>query len=297
MGPFRTALRYLAYPATTVGAVLSGLWAVGRGWAAWQVGVAAVTLATLLVIVLETLIPYSRVWATPRGDRWTDLCHLVFSNRAFDIGTLIAISACAPLGRWLSTRMGTELWPHTWPILLQALLANALLELTWYGVHRLEHSSALLWRVHAVHHSSKRIYWWNFSRNHPFDNFVSGLASIAPLVVLGVGDGPLAVIASFSAAHGLMQHSNIDLRTGALDYLFATARVHRWHHSPRRAEANTNYSPRTMLWDHVFGTYRFLPDVAPPEDVGLGPDGHDFPEGFIDQMLIPFRTDYWRRDP
>ncbi len=36
-----------------------------------------------------------------------------------------------------------------------------------------------------VHHSSRRIYWWNLARNHPFDNLASAAASIALLAVLG----------------------------------------------------------------------------------------------------------------
>jgi sterol desaturase/sphingolipid hydroxylase (fatty acid hydroxylase superfamily) len=115
--------------------------------------------------------------------------------------------------------------------------------------------------------------------------------------LLGAGEAPLAVMAAFSAAHGLLQHSNIDLRTGVLDRVLSTARVHRWHHSPRRVEADANYCPRLLLWDHLFGTYRFDPNEAPPENVGLGPDDATFPEGFVDQMLIPFRRAFWERRP
>jgi ornithine lipid hydroxylase len=290
------ALRYLAYPAMTGGFVAFSVWAVGERWPAWLVGVVCVAVAIPLVTLLERLIPYSKAWAEPQDDRLTDFCHLVFSNRAFDVGTLIAVGLCAPLGAWLSARLGTDLWPHGWPLLLQALLAVVTFELPWYALHRLEHASALLWRVHSVHHSSRRIYWWNFSRNHPLDNLVSATASIAPLALLGCGDAPLAVMAAFSAAHGMLQHSNIDLRTGVLDFVLATARVHRWHHSPVRLEADANYSPRLLLWDHVFGTFRFDPAARPPEDVGLGPDGAAFPRGFIDHMLIPFRSAFWSRN-
>jgi ornithine lipid hydroxylase len=294
----RLALSYLAYPAMTGGAVAFGLWAIARHWPAWAIGVVVVTVATVLVTGLEWIIPYSRIWAKPRGDRLTDLLHLVFSNRAFDVGMLIAIGVFAPLGERLSIRLGTRLWPDSWPIVLQALLAVVVFELPWYWIHRLEHVWAPLWRVHSVHHSSRRIYWWNFARNHPFDNLLSAVASFAPLSLLGVGEAPLAIMAAFSGAHGMLQHSNIDLRTGFLDLFFSTARVHRWHHSPHRHEADANYSPRVMLWDHVFGSYRFHPDVAPPEDVGLGADGSEFPESYFDQLLVPFRPEYWHKhDP
>lgn len=294
----RAATTYLAYPVLVGGAVAFGLWAVDRGWAAWQVGVLAIAALVPVVTLLERFIPYSRAWSEPRdGDRVADLGHLLLSNRAFDVGTLVAVFACAPLGAWLSARLGAPLWPHGWPLLLQALLAVVVFELPWYWIHRLEHGSDLLWRVHSVHHSSRRIYWWNFSRNHPLDNLASAMAAIAPLALLGCPDPPLAIMAAFSAAHGMLQHSNIDLRTGVLDRVFATARVHRWHHSPNRHEADANYSPRLTLWDHVFGTYRFDPAARPPEDVGLGPDGAAFPTGFLEHLLIPFRSSFWRRAP
>ncbi|WP_170229387.1 sterol desaturase family protein [Polyangium fumosum] len=291
----RRSLSYLAYPAMTGGAIAFGLWAITRHWPAWAVGVVVVVVAAVLVTLLEWIIPYSRVWAKPHGDRRTDFCHLVFSNRAFDVGTLVAVGVFAPLGEALSSRLGTRLWPHGWPLPLQALLAVVVFELPWYWIHRLEHIWAPLWRVHAVHHSSRRIYWWNFARTHPLDNLISAVAAFTPLSLLGVGDEPLALMAAFSGAHGMLQHSNIDLRTGFLDLFFSTARVHRWHHSPRRHEADANYSPRVMLWDHVFGSYRFRPDVAPPEDVGLGEDAAGFPESYVGQLLVPFRSDHGRK--
>src|SRR5690348_18394475 len=94
----RRSLSYLAYPAMTGGAVAFGLWAIARHWPARAVGVVVVVVATVLVTLLEWIIPYSRVWAKPHGDRLTDVWHLVFSNRAFDVGTLVPIGVFAPLG-------------------------------------------------------------------------------------------------------------------------------------------------------------------------------------------------------
>jgi ornithine lipid hydroxylase len=298
-GPvLRRLTAYAAYPVMTAGGVCFALWAIGHGWPAWRVGVVAFAVGMVLVTLLERFIPFSKAWSSPRGDRLTDLWHMVVSNRAFDVGTLIAIAIGVPLGGWISARVGVALWPHGWPVLLQALVAVLVYELPWYWFHRLEHEVPLLWRMHAVHHSSRRIYWWNFSRNHPFDNLVSAILAIVPLSVLGVGEAPLAVMAGFSAAHGLLQHSNVDLRTGWLDWFFSTARVHRWHHSPIRSEADSNYSPRLTLWDHVFGTYnRKNAHALPSEDVGLGAAQEGFPETFVAQLLVPFDGRYWSAQP
>jgi sterol desaturase/sphingolipid hydroxylase (fatty acid hydroxylase superfamily) len=285
----RSALKVAAYPAVTGGAIAFALFAIARGWPAWLVGVVVVTAASVAVEVLERVIPYRAAWARPRGDFRTDVLHWALSNRAFDLGAFVAITSMAPVGRALAARLGTDLWPRAWPLFAQALLALVLVELPWYWIHRLEHRWAPLWRVHAVHHSSRRIYWWNLSRNHPLDNLISALASTAPVALLGASDAPLALMAAFTGAHAILQHSNIDLRTGPLDVFLATARVHRFHHSPRREEADANYGPTLTVFDWLFGSRRFSKDAEPPEDVGLGgPDDDRFPGGFVAQLRAPF---------
>lgn len=289
------ALPYLIYPAMTLSGVAFGLWALAAQWPVWLIGVVAVAGATVLTEVLERLVPYSNEWAIPKRDRGTDALHLLVSNRAFDLGTIAAVAVFVPLCQPIAAALGTDLWPHRLPILAQTVLAILAFELPWYWVHRLSHETPWLWRVHSVHHSSRRIYWWNFARNHPLDNLISAFVSYAPLALLGVGEAPMAVMVSFSAAHGLLQHSNIDLRTGFLNRFLSTAEVHRWHHSPIRSESDANYSPRLLLWDHVFGSFRRLPSRQPPQDVGLGAEAAAFPESFAAQMAIPFRSSYWRR--
>jgi sterol desaturase/sphingolipid hydroxylase (fatty acid hydroxylase superfamily) len=289
----RRALPYVAYPMCTVGAVCFCLWALARAWPAWLIGAAVVTVMSAVVAGLELVIPYSKTWARSRGDLRADVWHYLVSNRAFDVGVFVAVAVCAPLGARISLRSGRQLWPHHWPLGAQALLALVLVELPWYFIHRLEHRWEPLWRVHSVHHSSERIYWLNLARNHPIDNALSALASTAPLALLGVREAPLALMAAFSGAHGMLQHSNVDLRTGPLDVVLATARVHRWHHSTRREEADANYCPTITLWDWVFGTRRFDATRAPPEAVGLGADGLEFPRDYKGQLGVPFDAARW----
>jgi sterol desaturase/sphingolipid hydroxylase (fatty acid hydroxylase superfamily) len=292
-GMLRRALSWLSYPALTGGAVVFCLWALGRGWPAWAIGVVVVVASSVVVEVLERVIPYSAAWARPQGDRTTDVWHMIISNRAFDLGTFVAISVFVPAGAWLSGTIGFSLWPHGWSLGAQSVLALVLVELPWYWIHRLEHTTHALWRLHAVHHSAGRIYWWNVARNHPLDNLISAASSMALLSLLGVGEGPLAVIASFSGAHALLQHANIDLRTGLLDWVFTTARVHRWHHSKVLSDSHANYGPTLTLWDHVFRTRQFSPEAVPPEAVGLSPDNEGFPQGFVGQMTSPFDARLW----
>jgi sterol desaturase/sphingolipid hydroxylase (fatty acid hydroxylase superfamily) len=290
----RRVLGWSAYPLVTGGCVAFAAWALGRGWPIWAIGAATVALSGLACVLLERAIPYSKAWTRPRGDRLTDWLHFSVSNRAFDVGAISAVAVAAPIGVWLSTRFGAKLWPHHLPLGVQALLALALYELPWYWVHRLEHVWRPLWRIHSVHHSAERIYWLNVNRNHPIDNVLSAVTSMVPIALLGVGEAPLALAAAFSGANAMLQHSNVDMRTGVLDWLFTTAPVHRWHHSQKIAESNWNYGPTLTLWDWVFGTRSYDPRAVPPEDVGPGAELAAYPPGFLAQMRAPFDRKLWR---
>jgi ornithine lipid hydroxylase len=104
----------------------------------------------------------------------------------------------------------------------------------------------------------------------------------------------LLLFATFSGAHMLMQHANVDVRLGPLNWIFSMNEVHRWHHSRIIAEQNANYGGVLLVWDVIFGT-RFHPaDREPPVDVGLH-GLRDFPTGYLEQLASPFRRALWRR--
>ena len=91
-----------------------------------------------------------------------------------------------------------------------------------------------------------------------------------------------------TAVHGLFQHANIVLRLGPLNWIFSMAELHRWHHSRRVEESNTNFGQNLIIWDIVFGT-RFLPaDREPPRDIGIA-ELPSFPMDYWGQLMSPLR--------
>jgi sterol desaturase/sphingolipid hydroxylase (fatty acid hydroxylase superfamily) len=297
MSPLLAALRVLTYPVLTGGAVLFAWFATRAGWAPWVVGAVVVTVTSVVAEVLEHVIPYRRAWALPRrrnvAEFRTDLWHFAVSNRFVDIGTFAALASFGPLGAAAARWTGGGIWPTSWPLLAQAVLGLVIFELPWYWAHRLEHTRPLLWRLHSVHHSAPRMYWWNLSRNHPLDNLGSTFAAVAVLAFVGIPEQAFALVAAFSGAHGMLQHANIDLRTGFLDWVFTTPRVHRWHHSTNLEESMANYGPTLTLWDWVFGTRHFDAAAVPPEVVGLAPMPHPFPADYAGQLRAPFARALW----
>lgn len=309
-GRVRDALPYLTYPTVMTGALL--LWSalLQKGAAPALAGLGAQLAAAVAVAGLEQLLPYSRDWQKPRGDRLTDSLHLAASVaisgglvRVLSLTTLCGLAGQAterlwralPVGRllgavWprLALLPGETLWPSSWPLFAQLVLALIVAELGGYATHRLLHAWPRCWAFHAVHHSALRLYFLNASRNHPLDTALSLVASTLPLIVLGAGDTLFSLFGACTGAHLLLQHGNVAQRTGPLNYVLSTAEVHRWHHSTRRSEADANYGHVLLLWDLVFGTRRVPLLREPPLTIGLA-DGGEYPTGYLAQLAAPFR--------
>lgn len=292
----KASARYLIYPALVTVAIVASLWLLSSGLFEPLIILVVNLPIYALVFLLERLLPYYPEWNQPKKDVLTDLLSLIFSvTVAGAIGQGLALLLGGALSFGLSL---TQVWPSSWPILGQLLLAVVLGDLGSYWVHRLQHEGGgWLWRIHAAHHSSGRLYWLNGSRLHPLDSFSATFLVTFPMALLGATSALYVVLGVYAGVHLAMQHSNIDYRLGPLNWIMSAAEAHRWHHSREMKEANHNYGSVVLFWDIVFGT-RFLPkDRRPPLDVGLagGEDAKSpFPQGYWGQLLSPFRRALWR---
>jgi len=248
----------------------------------------AKTAAALAIIVAERLLPYRRDWNVSHGDLATDIVHFIFSGVGTTALVRLALQASGiALAGALSRGLGATLWPATWPLLAQLALAAMLAELMLYWLHRWQHEREALWRFHAVHHSAPRLYWLNGSRSHPFDLGLTYLVGYLPLIALGASEPVFMLLTLFEPVIGMLQHSNIAMRLGPLNYVFSVAEPHRWHHSRTPAEAKSNYGSNLLIWDLVFGTFLLPADRAP---TAVGVADPDYPQTFAAQMIAPFVT-------
>ena len=243
----------------------------------------------LAVAVGEHLLPFRRDWNRSHGDIGTDILHAVVSGiGATQIARPLATMVGVMIAGALSRQLGLAIWPTGWPLLLQLALALVIAELPQYWLHRWQHERDWLWRFHAVHHSAPRLYWLNAARFHPVDLGLLYLVGYVPLVALGCPEETIMLFALFDAVFGMLQHSNIGVRLGPLNYVFSMAEPHRWHHSRVLGEANSNYGSNLIVWDLVFGSF-FLPaERQPPAAIGIA-DMPAFPQTWPAQMLAPFR--------
>jgi sterol desaturase/sphingolipid hydroxylase (fatty acid hydroxylase superfamily) len=246
-----------------------------------------VTYFSLAVILLflERVMPHEVEWTKPDGQIWADIAHTLLSKGT--VQTLIVFSSVIGLAQ-LVTPMnmpGHGIWPRTWPMWAQVLLAVIAAEFGLYWGHHIAHKWKPLWRFHAIHHSVKKLWVVNTGRFHFVDSVKSIVLAMVIMVSLGA---PMEVVTWFSAITayvGILTHCNVEMRFGWLSLVFNTPELHRWHHSKDLREGDKNFGENIMLWDWVFGTW-FNEKRRPPVDIGIK---DDMPPGFRAQLAWPFR--------
>jgi len=281
---FARSASVLFFPAVLGGALVAGARILEAGGNPMSV----LAPTALVVLVAERLWPHFASWQRSHGDVLVDLAHVVSVTLAAFATQWLVPQLLAPAAAALAA-LGTErLWPATAPLLTQLPLALVVGELVQYWSHRLSHEWEPLWRLHATHHSAARLYFLNAARFHPLDIVIDTTAGLLPLVLLGCPSGVLALFALFTSVFGYLQHCNVRVALGPLNYVFSMAELHRWHHAKTTSEANTNYGSNLIVWDLVFGTFFWPSDRVPPEDIGI-PELPAFPQTYWGQLASPFR--------
>ncbi len=283
----RRLARAVTYPALMVGAVVLFVWLRQTGSPLLFASYLSVLIASLGVVLHETLAPARADWRPTSDDVLRDGVFLTLVQVALPAvlkaATLVLIVALldtdiAPLGAY---------WPHQAPVAVQVAGMLVIAEFFRYWLHRMLHEVDALWRLHAVHHAANKLYTVNVGRFHPFDKSLQFLGDTLPFVLLGVTPEAFAAYFVVYAVNGFYQHSNADLRLGPLNWIIAGPELHRWHHSAEIAEGHSNYGNNLIIWDAVFGT-RLLPADRTVDRIGIGNPG--WPDGFLAQMSAPFTT-------
>ena len=174
-------------------------------------------------------------------------------------------------------------WVGAQPLWLQLAATVVLSDLFIYWGHRLQHHSALLWRFHAVHHSSEHLDWLAAYREHPLDGLYTQIVGNLPVLLLGLRFEPLLALYTLRGAWAIFIHANVRIPLGPLRVLLGSPELHHWHHCRERFHGN--YANLSPLMDVLFGTYRFPPHE--PDTIGLS---EPHPRGYFRQLAWPL----WR---
>lgn len=175
----------------------------------------------------------------------------------------------------------------SWPLWLRLSLALFVGDMGAYWIHRAFHTFPLLWKFHAIHHSSDELDWLVNTRAHPFEIVATRMFSLLPVYLLGLAQvGPRVdpIVLWVQIAGTIWTffiHANVKFRFGPLEWLVSTPAFHHWHHT-NDENRNHNFSSIFPVIDKMFGT-AWLPQYWPPE-YGIKAK---LPESLYGQFLEP----------
>jgi sterol desaturase/sphingolipid hydroxylase (fatty acid hydroxylase superfamily) len=234
----------------------------------------------------EALAP-ARPRKFPRAWRWPNNLGLVFLDsllvRLLLPGIAIAAAIWAQEAGW-----GVLNFPPV-PAWLAFCTAVVALDFAIWLQHVATHKVPILWRLHRVHHADPDFDATTGLRFHPIEILLSALYKAVVVAVLGAPPEAVLAFEVLLNAGSLFTHANARLPAAldrAMRRAFVTPDMHRVHHSPDRAETDSNYGFNLSLWDRWFGTYR--------ENAERGLIGQDRFGGRDDQRLDRLLTQPFR---
>ena len=283
------AVSWGLFPVVMGAAIVTIYLAPSSGMPAQQAQMIVFFTTLALIFAFERWLPANRDWTRPIGmDRRVDATSfIVLMGVADPLTRMLAAMVLTVIVAQLGYTESLGLFPNDLPFLAQLGIAMLVAEFGQYWMHRLAHEWKALWRFHAVHHSSERIYWLNGFRVHPLNMLWHFFSGTFVLMLLGASEHIVVVYLTVAAVASAFQHANIGLKFGWLNYIFSTNELHRWHHSTGPGEGNSNYGSVLIFWDILFGT-RFMIANAQPARLGLY-DNSGYPQAsYLKQFFRPF---------
>lgn len=235
-------------------------------------------LSVFVFVYLERKYPYRPGLKIFRDGFWVDLIWYTFIQSYF-LQILIFKYIGEPLDKHLHLSPLHIL--ASWPLVLQVLFFLITHDFYIYWFHRWQHHSKILWKTHEAHHSNKEVDWLAGTRSHAVEIIINQSIEFIPIIILLGPTSPVIPIkALIDAVWGMYIHSNINVRSGKLQYVINGPEMHQWHHADQREVFFANYSTKFAFWDWMFGT-AYLPDKK-PHRYGLY---YDYPKDYFLQHL------------
>lgn len=216
-------------------------------------------LSVIILVILERKYPYTKGLPLFRDGFWIDLVWYTFIQSYF-LKILIFDYIILPIDRYYHLS-SLHLITH-WPIVVQVLFFLVSHDFYIYWFHRWQHNSKWLWRTHEAHHSGTQVDWLSGSRSHSLEILINQTIEFAPIILLGANPVVVPIKALIDAVWGMYIHSNIDVKSGKLQYWINGPEMHQWHHAEHVEVYYSNFSTKLAIWDWLFGT-AYLPGTKP----------------------------------
>jgi sterol desaturase/sphingolipid hydroxylase (fatty acid hydroxylase superfamily) len=234
-----------------------------------------------IFIWLERKFPYTKGMPLFRDGFWVDLVWYTLIQSYF-LKIFIFDYIILPADK--TWHLSSLHLVTSWPLPVQVLFFLVVHDFYIYWFHRWQHNSKVLWRTHEAHHSNKEIDWLAGTRSHSLEILINQTIEFAPIIFLGANPLVVPIKALLDAVWGMYIHSNIDVRSGKLQYFINGPEMHQWHHANYREVFYANFSTKFAIWDWLFGT-AYLPGKK-PSVFGLY---YDYPKDYFLQHLFALK--------
>ena len=240
--------------------------------------------STLIFIFVEKLFPLRKDQPVFRPEWQTDFHHFIVNHMVVGFVLLATNLLVHKLFGW-AAKDGVQAWVRDLPFVVALFMIVLVADLVQYWTHRAYHEVPALWRLHAVHHSSKYMDWMAGSRQHIVELIITRTLVLAPIFVLGFSKDVIDAYIVIVGFQAVFNHANVSVRLGPLRYVIVTPNFHHWHHSQDDEAIDKNYAAHFAFIDHLFGTAVQSQRTWPAH---YGVVGDYVPNGFWKQLLFPF---------
>lgn len=254
----------------------------------WLIG------TSLFCFALERISPWRNHQEVLREGIWQDLFWLVFNGHY--LGLLLALitgklihslnsllyNAGLPIPESIAVLTDTPLW-------LQFILFFVIKDFIEWNIHRMLHLVPRLWEFHKLHHSIEELDWIGNFRFHWGEVIVYKTLSYLPLVILGVDNTVILIIAVIGTLMQDLNHANLPIDWGPLRYIFNSPKMHVWHHDVElHGRGGQNFGIVLSLWDWIFGTVYWPESKIHPDSLGFK-NMEVYPRSLFGRFFYPFR--------
>lgn len=167
------------------------------------------------------------------------------------------------------------------------ILSVLLIDSYMYCWHRLMHMLPIGWRFHRVHHAETTMNVSTTYRFHTFEVILSNLPKIFLVWLFGIPPICYLIYEVLYTIETIFHHSNWNLPYKVdrlLSYVIVTPNYHRFHHSQRLSDSQTNYASFLTCWDKIFKS-RAYPKAPKMLQLGLSKQTKD---DLVSMLLLPF---------
>lgn len=244
---------------------------------------------SVVFVVLERIVPWRSGQPLLRAGWGRDLGFLALNGHLFSLLTAGLNGWLAAQASFLLQRAGLRLDASPlagWPLWGQVLAFLVVSDFLQWCVHNLLHRVPALWTFHKVHHAITTMDFVGNFRFHWMEIVVYKSALWLPLALLGASGEAAFVVAVVSTFWGDLNHANLNLRLGPLEYVLNSPPMHLWHHDQSDEGGSAkNFGIVLSLWDFLFGT-AFWPRDRSPRALGY-PGIEEMPPGLAGELVWP----------